>query len=253
MKIIEQARKKQPLIHHLTNEVVMNFTANGLLSFGGSPLMAKEVGEAEDLANIADGILINIGTMLHSEFEAMIIAGKTANERGIPVVLDPVGVAASHFRSQAVETLLEEIKFRAIKGNVGEMAYLVDITLETKGVDSIDGDAEQVELIAQKIAEKYNTVAIVTGKVDAVAYENKVKVNKTGHHFLPKITGAGCLLGSIITACLTTDANPFDAAYEAVQFYGTAAEHAVNQNYVNGPGTFLPHFVDALGMSFDLR
>lgn len=253
MKIIEQVRKKQPLIHHLTNEVVMNFTANGLLSFGGSPLMAKEVEEAEDLAKIADGILINIGTMLHSEFEAMIIAGKTANERGIPVVLDPVGVAASNFRRQAVQTLLEEIKFTAIKGNVGEMAYLVDIVLETKGVDSVDEGVNEVEEIALKVAHKYHTIAVVTGKIDAVAMGNQVKVNEAGHHYLPRITGAGCLLGSIVTACLTTDTDSFEAAYEAVRFYGKAAEHAVNQNYVNGPGTFLPHFVDALGMSFDLR
>ena len=251
MKIIEQTRKKQPLIHHLTNEVVMNFSANGLLSFGGSPIMAKEVEEAEDMANIADGLLINIGTILRPEFEAMIVAGKTANRRGIPVVLDPVGVAATSFRKQAVQTLLDEIKFSAIKGNAGEMAHLVNIDWKTKGVDSVDGDVKMLERIAIEVANKYDTVAIVTGEIDVVAFENEVKVNKSGHHFLPKVTGAGCLLGSIVTACLTTDANKFDAAFEAVHFYGKAAEMAVKQNDVNGPGTFLPHFIDALGMSFD--
>src|SRR5699024_9310713 len=104
--VIAHIRKKQPLIHHITNQVVMNFTANGLLAFGGSPIMSKEKKEAVALATIADVVLINIGTALEPEVEAMLLAGKTANERGIPVVLDPVGIAASSYRQATVQTLL---------------------------------------------------------------------------------------------------------------------------------------------------
>jgi len=102
MNTIVQVRNKQPLIHHLTNQVVMNFTANGLLAFGGSPVMAKEVKEAAEMAKIANGVLINIGTITEKDIDAMIQAGITANPRGIPVVLDPVGVAATSFRKQVV-------------------------------------------------------------------------------------------------------------------------------------------------------
>lgn len=247
MNAIEQVRKKQPLIHHLTNQVVMNFTANGLLSFGGSPIMAKEPAEARDMASIASGVLINIGTIVKTELEAMIIAGQTANERGIPVVLDPVGVAASNFRKQSIKTLLEKVSFTAVKGNAGEMAHLVGVAWETKGVESIDDDLTKLEEIAQLVAEKYQTLAIVTGEIDFLCQKGKVRTNKSGQEYLTKITGAGCLLGSIITACLTTDVEKIDAAYEAVAFYGDAAEKAATRNEVTGTGTFLPAFIDELG------
>lgn len=246
---IEQVRKNQPLIHHLTNQVVMNFTANGLLAFGGSPIMAKEAAEARDMASIASGILINIGTIVEPELEAMLIAGKTANERGIPVVLDPVGVGASTFRQQAIKKLLDTVTFTAIKGNAGEMAYLVDIAWETKGVESIDNDMSRIEEIALLVAEKYHTIAVVTGKKDVISANGNVKTNDTGHAYLTQITGAGCLLGSIITACLTTNVDKMEAAFEAVRFYGQAAEQAANRADVFGTGTFFPHFIDSLAQN----
>jgi len=225
----------------------MNFTANGLLAFGGSPIMAKEKREATDMAKIANGLLINIGTIIEPDLEAMILAGQTANERDIPVVLDPVGVAASDFRKDAVNALLDHVTFAAIKGNAGEMAHLVGVAWKTKGVESIDDDVKKLEGIARQAAEKYRTLAIVTGEIDVVCHGKHIKTNHTGHELLTKITGAGCLLGSILTACLTTDAEKIDAAYEAVKFYGAAAEKAAAKRGVTGSGTFIPHFIDELG------
>lgn len=248
MSTIQQVRNNQPLIHHLTNQVVMNVTANGLLAFGGSPVMAKEQKEAVAMASVANGVLINIGTIVEPELDAMMLAGKTANERGIPVVLDPVGVAATPYREQVVQQLTEEIDFAAIKGNAGEMAFLVDVSWKTKGVESIDDDVHLVEEIAEKVAEKYNTMAIVTGETDVICLDGKIRTNKTGHLYLTQITGAGCLLGSIVTACLTTDRARIDAAYDAVHHYGKAAEQAAALDTVQGTGTFLPHFIDALAM-----
>src|SRR5699024_9398566 len=169
MHIINKQRKNTPLIHHLTNQVVMNFTANGLLAFGGAPIMAKEHKEVAEMASIADGVLINIGTMVESELEAMVIAGKKANERSIPVTLDPVGIAATSFRQTSVERLLTEVSFTAIKGNAGEMAHLVNVAWTTRGVDSVDGTVEQLEEIAVNIANKYQTIAIITGEVDIIS------------------------------------------------------------------------------------
>ena len=245
MNIIKQVREHQPLIYNLTNQVVTNFSANGLLAFGASPAMTQAPEEARDMTTIANGVLINIGT--EPSVEAMIIAGQTANEHNIPVVLDPVAVAASTFRKQVVETLLDKISFTAIKGNAGEMAHLVGIPWDTKGVESIDHDLSQLEKIARKVAREYDTLAIVTGEVDVLCHNEDIIKNTTGHEYLTKITGGGCLLGSIVTACLTTDAKRIDAAYEAVRFYGLAAEKAANNGAVYGPGTFLPHFIDELG------
>src|SRR5699024_7307302 len=139
----------------LTNQVVMNFTANGLLAFGGSPIMAKEVEEMSAMSGVADGVLINIGTSLKTELPSMIAAGETANQRGKPVILDPVGVAATPFRSETVNTLIDKIEFTAIKGNAGEMAHLVGIPWQTKGVESIDDDGEKLREIALSVSKKY--------------------------------------------------------------------------------------------------
>lgn len=244
--IIQQVRKDNPLIHHLTNQVVMNFTANGLLSFGGSPVMAKAEEEAHHMASAADGVLINIGTLTANELQAMIIAGKTANEKGTPVVLDPVGVAATPFRSAAVKRILNEVQFTAIKGNAGELAHLAEIPWETKGVESLgEGNTED---IAYKVARNFQTTAIITGKTDVICTGDNFVKNRTGNTLLSKITGAGCLLGSIITACLTTTEPIEEQAHTAVGFYGLAAEFAASHKEITGPGTFLPRFIDALSL-----
>lgn len=244
--IIQKVRENNPLIHHLTNQVVMNFTANGLLAFGASPVMAKAEEEAHHMALNADGVLLNIGTLNASEIQAMIIAGKAANEKAIPVVLDPVGVGATPFRASAVRRILKEVQVTAIKGNAGELAHLIEIPWETKGVESIgEGNPEE---IAKKVAKTFDTTAIITGKTDLICTGDQLLLNRTGHAYLSKVTGAGCLLGSIVTACLTTTAKVEDQVLTALVFYGLAAEYAVKQQEVKGPGTFLPHFIDALSL-----
>lgn len=248
--LLVDVRRKNPLIHHLTNQVVMNFSANGLLAFGGSPIMAKAQEEVHEIARMADGVLINIGTLVKHDLPAMIKAGKTANEVGIPVVLDPVGVAATPYRRSAVEDILTNVKVTLIKGNAGELAHLVDIPWQTKGVESIDdGDTEK---IARKVSEKFQTTAVVTGQTDVICTKDQQVIkNQSGHIYLTKITGAGCLLGSILTACLTTDDPIEKQAFTAVNFFGLAAEYAATHSNVSGPGTFLPHFLDALSYDFE--
>lgn len=247
--ILNKVRERNPLIHHLTNQVVMNFSANGLLAFGGSPIMAKAQEEVHDIASHADGVLINIGTLTADELSAMILAGQAANEENIPVILDPVGVAATSFRTSAIQKILEKVHITAIKGNAGELAHLVDIPWETKGVESLDeGDSKE---IAVKVRETYQTTAVVTGKTDVICTKNgNVLENYSGHEYLTKITGAGCLLGSILTACLTTDEPIEDQTYTALNFYGLAAEFAARQATVLGTGTFIPNFIDALSYDF---
>lgn len=244
--IIQEVRENNPLIHHLTNQVVMNFTANGLLSFGGAPIMAKAEQEAHEIASIADGVLLNIGTLTPVELPAMIAAGKAANEQEIPVVLDPVGVPATSFRTSAMKEIVQEVKPTVIKGNAGEMAHLVQIPWETKGVDSL-GD-EDAEGIVAKVATDYDTTAIVTGTTDLICTGGKIIRNKTGHSILAKVTGAGCLLGSILTACLTTRYSIEEQALAAIEFYGLAAEFAASHEEVAGSGTFIPRFIDALSL-----
>ncbi|WP_163527700.1 hydroxyethylthiazole kinase [Halobacillus ihumii] len=246
VNVISNVRMKQPLIHNLTNQVVMNFSANGLLAFGGSPIMAMAKEDAADIANLSDGVLINMGTLTEPQIQAMILAGKAANEKGIPVVIDPVGVAATPFRTQAFNRIIAEVEPAAIKGNAGELAHIVGISLETKGVDSVDsGNPEE---IAVKVANEFKSLAIVTGEVDVISDGEETISNETGHSLLSKVTGAGCLLGSIVTACLSTNGTPLQQAYTTVKFYGLAAEWAASKSSVVGPGTFAAHFIDALAL-----
>ena len=117
IRFLDKVRRQNPLVHNITNGVAMNFTANGLLALGASPIMADEVSEMADMAAICSALLINIGTLRRQTVEAMLAAGKAANARGIPVVFDPVGAAATQFRRDTVERLLAEVRFAAIRGN----------------------------------------------------------------------------------------------------------------------------------------
>lgn len=245
--IIQEVRNNTPLVHHLTNQVVMNFSANGLLAFGASPVMAKEVREVSEMAGIADAVVLNIGTILEGETEAMIAAGKTANKKDIPVVLDPVGVAATPFRKEVIKKILQEVHPTVIKGNAGEIASLVDEDIQTRGVDSV-GDGN-IDKIAEKAGKQYDTAIVVTGKTDVIYADQRLIYNQTGHPLLSSITGAGCLLGSVLAACLTTSYSAVEQIGSALSFYGLAAEHAAKLPHVNGPGTFLPNFIDALSLT----
>lgn len=245
--IIQKTRNNTPLVHHLTNQVVINFSANGLLAFGGSPVMAKEIREASDMARVADAVVLNIGTIIEGEIQAMVAAGKAANQKGIPVVLDPVGVAATPFRQEVVERILKEVHPTVIKGNAGEIAALVGADIEARGVDSIGSG--NIDDIAEKAGKKFHTAIVITGKTDVIFANHKLIYNKTGHPLLSSITGSGCLLGSIVAACLTTSYPIEEQLSSALSFYGLAAEYAAAEPHVHGPGTFLPSFLDALSFT----
>lgn len=247
-ELIDRVRAKTPLVHHLTNQVVMNFSANGLLSFGGTPIMSTYIEAVGEITAKADAVLLNMGTLSREDLPAYIKAGKTANENGIPVIFDPVGIYGSAFAKEAGQSILAEVNMTVIKGNAGEMAFLAGVPWETRGVDSIgSGDASEVALT---VAAKYNTTAAVTGKNDYIASEHRLLKNENGHSLLTKITGGGCLLGSIIAACVSIEGNPMEQAHSAIAFYGLASEYAASSSSVCGPGTFLPVFIDAL--SYDI-
>ncbi|WJE15598.1 hydroxyethylthiazole kinase [Halobacillus sp. ACCC02827] len=247
--IIEKVREKRPLIHHITNQVVVHFTANGALAFGSSPIMAAAHQEAADVAMLADGVLLNIGTLNDYQVESMILAGRAANEKGIPVVLDPVGVGATKYRYEAFQRIVKEVQPTVIKGNAGELARLVDIEVETKGVDSV-GEGNTGEIV-QAVAEALRTAVVCTGAVDRFCADGKSGRNESGHPLLGRVTGSGCLLGSILAAVLSVDGGVYEKLETALKHYGRAAEQAASLPSVQGPGTFLPHFLDALSRDLE--
>ncbi|NIK11536.1 hydroxyethylthiazole kinase [Alkalibacillus almallahensis] len=244
---LEQLREERPLVHHITNEVVMNFTANGLLAFGGSPVMSKEKEEIEEMAGIANAIVLNIGTVRKEDLETMIKAGKTANKAGVLVLLDPVGAGATTFRKQAVQRIMNEVDISVVKGNAGEIGALADIPLKVKGVDSEEGG--DVEVIALEAAKTLQTMVVVTGETDVISDGKDFFTSSHGTPLLGYITGAGCLLGSLIAACISIEEEKIEAVQFAINFYNKAAERA--EKKAGGPGTFIPHLLDELGDTDD--
>ena len=134
---LRNLREKKPLIHNITNFVVMNYTANVLLSMGASPVMAHAHEEVEEMASFAGALVLNIGTLTPYWIESMVKAGKRANEKGVPVILDPVGSGATSLRTDSAKKLIDELSITVIRGNASEVLSLARQDSKTKGVDSI--------------------------------------------------------------------------------------------------------------------
>lgn len=247
IRFLDKVRRQNPLVHNITNGVAMNFTANGLLALGASPIMADEVSEMADMAAICSALLINIGTLRRQTVEAMLAAGKAANARGIPVVFDPVGAVATQFRRDTVERLLAEVRFAAIRGNAAEMAYIAGGAWQGKGVDAGGGAANAAE-VAATAAKRYGCVAAVSGATDYVSDGLCTVAVANGTPLFPKITASGCLLGSVIAAFLSVapEQEYLDAAAEACAVYAVAGEAAAEGLAAAQSGTFGVRLVDSL-------
>ncbi|WP_404450957.1 hydroxyethylthiazole kinase [Virgibacillus necropolis] len=242
MNYLEQIRKQKPLIHNITNTVVANFSANGLLAIGASPAMANAPEEAAEMASHADTLVLNIGTCTQSQVEAMILAGKSANKKGIPVILDPVAIGATAFRTGAINQILNKVDVSVIRGNAGEISVLGELDTEMKGADTLVDEIDPE--VAIHVAKNYGAVVIATGKTDTITDGNSFTQCKNGVAMLPYVTGAGCLLTAVVGAFSSVSIDLYEASVKAVCSYGVAAELAME--FAKGPGTFLPAFLDVL-------
>jgi hydroxyethylthiazole kinase len=245
--LLQKVREQNPLVHNITNVVVTNFTANGLLSLGASPVMAYAIEETADMASIAGALVLNIGTLNETEVQSMIIAGKSANRHGVPVIFDPVGAGATNYRTETAKKIIREVNVSAIRGNAAEIANVVDRKWTIKGVDAggIQGDVTELAISA---ARELNTVVIITGKDDVITDGATTYVGHNGHPLLTKVTGTGCLLSSVIGAFSAVDKNLLAAACSAVTVYGIAAELAAEKTAGRGPGTFQCEFLNELSL-----
>jgi hydroxyethylthiazole kinase len=237
-------RERKPLVHQITNYVVMNETANATLALGALPVMAHAREEVEEMVRLAGALVLNIGTLSPHWVDAMIAAGKAANGAGIPVVLDPVGAGATTYRTDTTKRILSEVDVTVLRGNQGEVATLVGVDAEVRGVESIgtDGDAAEVARLAGR---NLGLVASVTGVVDHVSDGDRLLSVANGHELLAAVTGTGCI-SSAITGCFLAAKRdePLEAAAEALAAFGVAAEDAARD--AKGPGTFHVNLYDAL-------
>jgi hydroxyethylthiazole kinase len=241
---LRSIRERKPLVHQITNYVVMNETANATLALGALPVMAHAREEVEQMVRLAGALVVNIGTLSPPWVDAMLGAGEAANAAGVPVVLDPVGAGATGYRTQAARQVLDEVRVTVLRGNAGEIATLVGVEAEVRGVESIAPGAEPGEL-ARRAATTFGLVASVTGPVDHVSDGSRTIAIANGHALLASVTGTGCM-SSALTGCFLAAKpdRPLEAASEALVAFGVAGEDAAIG--AKGPGTFHVNLYDAL-------
>ena len=237
-------RKKRPLVHSITNYVVMNETANATLCIGALPIMSHAVEEVEEMVSIAGALVLNIGTLEPAWVDAMELAGRRANELGIPVILDPVGAGTTKLRIQSSKRLLKALDVSIVRGNLGEVASLAGIAAEVRGVESISASGTPDEIAAQ-FAAIYGCTVAITGPIDVVSDGKRAANIANGDVMLSRLVGTGCMSNVAVAAFAAVQADPFLAALGGLVLFGLAGELAA-QISGDRPGTFGVELMNAL-------
>jgi hydroxyethylthiazole kinase len=240
---LQAIRRQKPLIHNITNYVVMNVTANALLSMGASPVMAHAVEEVGEMVAYAGALVLNIGTLSDTWYQGMRVAGKRATELGTPIVLDPVGAGATALRTRTAKAIIEQVNVTTIRGNASEILALRHTDTQTKGVDamhSVNDAAESAKLLAGELDK---TLAI-TGVTDLVTDGRQIIRIENGHPLMACVTGTGCMASAIVGAFLAVDKDPVSATATALAYFGLAGEIAAEN--AQAPGSFMVALLDSL-------
>ncbi len=252
-------KEKNALTHCITNSVTINDCANAILAIGGSPFMAEDAEELEEVVTIADVLVINIGKLSKSQIKAMKISCETADKTNTPIILDPVGVGVTKLRNRTTIDLIENYNITAIRGNISEIkaiAKLSGILDENNTAKGVDVNAEDIitkenlkansELIAT-LASKLNTVILASGPIDILTDGETTIAIDNGDEMMPLITGSGCMLSSIVGSCIG-GSNPLEGTLIAILTMNLAGEKArakVDERN-EGTGSFRTYLIDYL-------
>lgn len=241
--VLERLRQQKPLVHHITNFVVMNDTANVTLHIGALPVMAHAPEEVADMVRLAGALVLNLGTLSQPWLDAMRLAARAANAGSIPIVLDPVGAGATPFRTDQNRAFLQDFRIHILRGNLGEVATLCGVTAEVRGVEAMHAAAAPPE-VALKAANDFKLTAAITGAVDHVSDGRQVIAIDNGHHWLTTLTGTGCMATTLVGAFAAVTPDALLAAVGGLASMGIAAEQAAQK--AQGPGSFKVALQDAL-------
>ena len=240
---IAAVRTQSPLVHNITNYVVMNNSANALLAIGASPVMAHWVSEMEEMTAIAGALVLNIGTLDDKWIDAMVVAGMAALRRGTPIVLDPVGVGATSQRTEAAMKIIEHCRPTIIRGNASEIMALVDASVKSKGVDSSASSDDALES-AKRLAVDTGAVVVISGATDYITNGTDVYTVEGGNPIMTSVTGMGCTSTAIVGAFAAVVEDPMVAATAAMAVMSFAGERAAE--YSRGNGSMQVNFLDEL-------
>ena len=256
---LKNIKEKNALTHCITNSVTINDCANAVLAIGGSPFMAEDAEELEEVVTIADVLVINIGKLSKEQINSMNISAEVANKTNTPIVLDPVGVGVTNLRNKTTLDLIENYKITAIRGNISEIkaiAKLVGVIDENnaaKGVDvNIDDIITEENLsangaIINELANKLDTTILASGPIDILSDGETTIAIDNGDDMMPLITGSGCMLSSIVGSCIG-GSNPLDGTLVAILAMNIAGEKARAKVEERGEGTgsFRAYLIDYL-------
>ncbi|SHF21682.1 hydroxyethylthiazole kinase [Chryseobacterium vrystaatense] len=242
-ELVQLVRQQSPLVHNITNYVVMNNTANALLAAGASPIMAHAKSEIKEMIAISHSVVINIGTLDEYWSESMIMAAETAHSTGKPWVLDPVGAGATSFRDEVLNRLLP-YQPTVIRGNASEIIALAKANITvTKGVDSTAKSNEAIDA-ARSLAGQYGAIICISGETDIILDHQQEIFIKNGHPLMTKVTGLGCSATALIGAFIGIAENKVLAVAAAMAIIGIAGELAAEES--NGPGSLQVNLTDKL-------
>ncbi len=241
--VLARVRASRPLIHHLTNWVVMNDTANATLAMGALPVMAQAPEEVVEITAGAQALLVNLGTLTTERIEAIFLAGRAANARMIPVILDPVGAGAARWRTENARRMLAELKVGIVRCNGAEAAALLEESAALRGVEDVgETDTQQRVGLAQRLARHYHVVAAVTGARDIISDGTLTLAVDNGHPLLKTITGSGCMATTLVACCAAVERDRMLAAATGLAVMGLAGERAAHT--AHGPGSFRVALLD---------
>lgn len=243
---LRKLKVKNPLVICITNNVVKNFTANGLLAVGAVPAMSESLQDLEGLIPVAKALLINIGTFTDANMSLFESALAIANKHDIPVVFDPVAAGASKVRLDLAKRLLNKGRISVLRGNASEIAAIIGEEQRAKGPDgSYHGSISQLALKANL---ELGIPIVITGKEDAIACQGNVVQLANGSSLMPLVTGTGCLLGAFLAAFIgiTEKDHYFECLIEALSLYNIAGELSEQESFVKGPASFQQAFIDHL-------
>lgn len=249
-RCFEALRPARPMVHCITNSVTINDCANVLLAAGARPIMADDPEESAEITAACRALVLNLGMLSPRKLEAMVKSGHQANRMGIPVVLDPVGAGASALRIRAAHTLLEEVRFAAVRGNGSEIRVLAAGGENHGGVDAAPGECapEQERAMAEALARRIHAVVAVTGETDLVTDGTRAARCLGGCAEMGLVTGTGCMLSALTGALLAASPEqPFAAVCTAVCAMKTAGELARAALAPDeGSGSYRVRLIDAV-------
>jgi hydroxyethylthiazole kinase len=240
--VLARVRERAPLVHNITNYVVMNSSANALLAFGASPAMVHAVEEVEAFLGISSALVVNIGTLSPAWVDAMLRAARRATEWQVPWVLDPVGAGATPYRTETARTLLA-LRPTVLRGNASEILAVAGEEGATKGVDSTAG-TDAALAAAARLANRHGCTVVITGAEDVVTDGTRVVRCANGHPLMPRVTGLGCSLSALVGACVAVERDAVLASAAALACLGIAGE--VGAERAAGPGSLQVALLDAL-------